>query len=75
MTLAGAAFAYVTAEMLPVGLLSEISTDLDVTEGRVGLLLTFYAYGVAVLTLPLIGAVKTWPRRRVVVLTVATLAV
>ncbi|GAA3183993.1 hypothetical protein GCM10020255_079500 [Rhodococcus baikonurensis] len=75
MTLAGAAFAYVTAEMLPVGLLSEISTDLDVTEGRVGLLLTFYAYGVAALTLPLIGAVKTWPRRRVVVLTVATLAV
>lgn len=75
MTLAGAAFAYVTAEMLPVGLLSEVSTDLDVTEGRVGLLLTFYAYGVAVLTLPLIGAVKTWPRRRVVVLTVATLAV
>lgn len=75
MTLAGAAFAYVTAEMLPVGLLSEISSDLDVTEGRVGLLLTFYAYGVAALTLPLIGAVKTWPRRRVVVLTVATLAV
>ncbi|MGC0363952.1 putative MFS family arabinose efflux permease [Rhodococcus sp. 27YEA15] len=74
-TLAAAAFVYVTAEMLPVGLLTEISSDLAVTEGRVGLLLTFYAYGVAALTLPLISAIKTWPRRRVVVLTVAVLAV
>ncbi|MGA9871705.1 MAG: MFS transporter [Rhodococcus sp. (in: high G+C Gram-positive bacteria)] len=74
VVLAAAAFAYVTAETLPVGLLPEISTDLGVSESSIGLLLTFYAYGVAVMTLPLITFVRRWPRRTVVVVTVAALA-
>ena len=73
--LAAAAFVYVTAETLPVGLLPEISTDMDVSESSVGLLLTFYAYGVAVMTMPLMTFVRRWPRRRIVVVTVAALAV
>ncbi|MGU3435671.1 MFS transporter [Actinomycetes bacterium M1A6_2h] len=75
MTLAATAFVYVTAETLPVGLLPEISTGLDVSESRVGLLLTFYAYAVAIVTMPLIRAVTTWDRRTVVVITAAALAV
>lgn len=75
VTLAAAAFVYVTAETLPIGLLPEISTDMGVSESSVGLLLTFYAYGVAVMTLPLIAYVRRWPRRRVVVVTVAALAI
>lgn len=74
VALAAAAFAYVTAETLPIGLLPEISSDMGVSESSVGLLLTFYAYGVAVMTLPLIAHVREWPRRRVVVVTVAALA-
>lgn len=73
LVLAAAAFIYVTAETLPVGLLPEISGDLGVGESAVGLLLTFYAYGVAVMTMPLIRFVREWPRRRVVVITVAAL--
>ncbi|MET0195692.1 MAG: MFS transporter, partial [Rhodococcus fascians] len=46
LVLAAAAFVYVTAETLPVGLLPEISSDMGVSESSVGLLLTFYAYGV-----------------------------
>ncbi|GGF96770.1 MFS transporter [Rhodococcoides trifolii] len=75
MTLAATAFVYVTAETLPVGLLPEISAGLDVSESRVGLLLTFYAYAVAIVTMPLIRAVTTWDRRTVVVITAAALAV
>ncbi|MGV8871558.1 MAG: MFS transporter [Rhodococcus sp. (in: high G+C Gram-positive bacteria)] len=74
LVLAAAAFIYVTAETLPVGLLPQISGDLGVSESAVGLLLTFYAYGVAVMTMPLIRVVREWPRRRVVVITVAALA-
>lgn len=73
--LAAAAFVYVTAETLPVGLLPEISTDMGVSESSVGLLLTFYAYGVAVMTMPFMTFVRRWPRRRIVVVTVAALAV
>ncbi|WP_027494958.1 MFS transporter [Rhodococcus sp. JG-3] len=73
LVLGAAAFIYVTAETLPVGLLPEISGDLGVGESAVGLLLTFYAYGVAVMTMPLIRFVRDWPRRRVVVITVAAL--
>ncbi len=75
VVLAAAAFVYVTAETLPIGLLPEISTDLGVSESSVGLLLTFYAYGVVVTTLPLIAFVRRWPRRHVVVVTVAALAI
>nr|WP_296775632.1 MFS transporter [Rhodococcus sp. (in: high G+C Gram-positive bacteria)] len=75
VVLAAAAFAYVTAETLPVGLLPEISSDMGVGESAVGLLLSFYAYGVALMTMPLISFVRRWPRRTVVVVTVAALAV
>ncbi|MGN7132725.1 MFS transporter [Rhodococcoides corynebacterioides] len=75
LVLAATAFVYVTAETLPVGLLPEMSGDLGVSEAAVGLLLTFYAYAVAVVTLPLMAAVRSWDRRTVVVGTAAALAV
>lgn len=75
LVLGATAFIYVTAETLPVGLLPEMSADLGVGESAIGLLLTFYAYAVAVITLPLMAAVTTWDRRKVVVITAAALAV
>ena len=58
-----ATFAAVTAETLPVGLLSMIARDLDTTESRVGLLVSAYAVVVAVASLPLTALLGRWPRR------------
>src|SRR5487761_1192561 len=40
--LASAAFVYVSAETLPVGLLPQLSAGLHVSDGAVGLLVTAY---------------------------------
>ena len=53
LALAGATFGYVTSETLPVGLLPQISSDLSVSAGQVGLLLTAYAFVAAVTAIPL----------------------
>jgi len=58
-----ATFAAVTAETLPVGLLSMIATDLSTSESRVGLLVSAYAVVVAVASLPLTALLARWPRR------------
>jgi DHA1 family inner membrane transport protein len=58
-----ATFAAVTAETLPVGLLSMIAADLSTTESRVGLLVSAYAVVVAVASLPLTALLARWPRR------------
>src|SRR5690625_5098013 len=47
-----AAFVYVTFEMFAVGLISPMARDLDVSESRIGLLMTIYAGVVAVVTIP-----------------------
>ncbi|WP_158299733.1 MFS transporter [Glycomyces paridis] len=63
LALAVAAFCFVTAETMPVGLLSEIAADLKVPPSQVGLLVTGYAITVVVATLPLVRAVARVPRR------------
>ncbi len=77
LALSVAAFCYVTVETVPVGLLSEIAGDLDVSPAQVGLLVTGYSVTVAVVTLPLVRVVARIPRRPLllglmVVLVVAT---
>ena len=44
IVLAISAFVVVTTELLPVGLLPLISDDLGVTQSRVGLLVSVYAF-------------------------------
>jgi predicted MFS family arabinose efflux permease len=74
VALATAAFVYVTAETLPIGLLPQLATGLHVRESAVGSLLTVYA-GVAGLTaMPLTALTTQRPRRQVVVGAVALLA-
>jgi predicted MFS family arabinose efflux permease len=51
--LALAAFAFVISELLPVGLLPEIAAGIGETESRTGLLMTGYAWIVAIVSLPL----------------------
>jgi predicted MFS family arabinose efflux permease len=74
VTLAGAAFVYVTAETLPVGLLPQLSTGLHVRPGTVGLLVTVYAAVAGLTAIPLTAAVGNRSRRTVVVACVALLA-
>ncbi|GAB3998696.1 MFS transporter [Glycomyces albus] len=63
LALSVAAFCYVTAETVPVGLLSEIAEDLKTSPSRIGLLVTAYAITVVVVTLPLVRLVQRVPHR------------
>ena len=73
--LAAAAFIYVTAEMVPVGALPAIATDLHVSEALVGTLLASYALVAALTTVPLVRLTSHWPRRRTLLLTLMCLTV
>lgn len=73
--LAAAAFVYVTAEILPVGALPAIATDLRVSEGLVGTLMACYALVAAVTTVLLVRLTAHWPRRRTLVFTLVFLTV
>jgi predicted MFS family arabinose efflux permease len=74
MTLATAAFVYVTAETLPVGLLPQMAAGLHVRDGAIGLLVTIYA-GVAGFTaIPLTALTSQRSRRQIVVAAAAILA-
>ena len=73
--LAGAAFVYVTAEILPVGALPAIAADLDIAPATVGTLLAGYALIAAVATMPLVRWTARWPRRRTLLLTLLCLTV
>lgn len=53
MSLGITAFIFVTTEMLPVGLLPDIAASLGKTKPVTGLLMTVYAWVVAVMSLPL----------------------
>lgn len=71
--LASAAFVYVTAEMVPVGALPDIASDLHVSEAAVGTLLASYALVAAVTTMPLVRLTAHWPRRRTLMVTLVCL--
>ncbi|GAA0458071.1 MFS transporter [Streptomyces olivaceiscleroticus] len=53
--LASATFVYVTFEVFPVGLLQDIARSLDVSAGRVGLLISGYAVVAALVTVPTVA--------------------
>ncbi len=46
-------FIFNTSEFIPIGLLTDIADDFSITESRAGLLITVYAWVVAVASLPL----------------------
>lgn len=63
VALSMAAFAYVTTETLPIGLLSLISRGTHSSLSAVGLLVTYYGLVVVVVTVPLTQLARRVPRR------------
>ncbi|MCD5345788.1 MFS transporter [Agromyces sp. H3Y2-19a] len=74
IVLAAAVFLSVTIEMLPTGLLPDMSSGLQVGEPLIGVLVTVFAATVVVLTVPLAALTRRVPRRTLIVLTLGVLA-
>jgi predicted MFS family arabinose efflux permease len=70
LVLAVAVFAAVTTELVPVGLLPQISAAFHVSTGAAGLLVSAYAVMVAVLSVPLALATRRLPRKPVLLTTI-----
>ena len=69
------AFAAVTMEMAPVGLLPSIGRAFGVAESTAGLLVSLYAVIVAVLAVPLTLATKRVPGKRLLLLAMSSYTV
>lgn len=53
MSLACGTFIFNTSEFIPIGLLSSIATDFEMSEAATGMIITIYAWVVALASLPL----------------------
>lgn len=64
LSLSFAAFIFVTSEFVPVGILPDLAENFGRTESETGLLVTVYAWVVALVSLPLTVLSARWERRR-----------
>lgn len=60
-----AVFVFNTSEFMPIGLLSDIALDLHVSAPRAGMLISVYAWVVAIMSLPLMLMVSKYNLRGV----------
>lgn len=75
LVLAGAIFVSVSSEFLPTGLLPDIAADLDVSESRVGLLITVFAFTVVVSAAPLTVLTRRFSRKGLLVVLLGVFAI
>ncbi|NBF00555.1 MFS transporter, partial [Nonomuraea sp. K271] len=74
LALFAAAFTAVMTELLPAGLLPQMSAALGVPEGRAGFLVTAYAVASFLAAIPLTALLRRFARRRVLSGTLAGFA-
>ncbi len=62
-----AVFVFNTSEFMPIGLLSDIASDLHITASRAGLLISVYAWMVAIMSLPLMILASRMEMKRLMI--------
>ena len=67
LTLSAAVFLSITMEMLPTGLLPDMSRELGVSQPQIGLLVTVFAFSVVVTSIPLTVLTRRMPRNLLLV--------
>jgi predicted MFS family arabinose efflux permease len=74
IVLAIAVFLSVTAEMIPTGLLPEMSTSLGVSESQTGLLISVFAFAVVLTSVPLTFLFRRIPRHLLLMMVLVVIA-
>ncbi|MCQ2085649.1 MAG: MFS transporter [archaeon] len=64
-------FIFNMSEFMPMGLLTDIADDFGVSESRVGFIISFYAWAVALLSLPLMLIFRNMEYKKLLILMVA----
>lgn len=64
-------FIFNTSEFIPIGLLSDIASDFAITESKAGMLITVYAWIVALASLPLMLAFSKTENKKLMLCIVA----
>lgn len=72
--LAVSAFIFNTSEFIPIGLLSDIGQTFSLTEAQTGIMISVYAWGVMVLSLPLMVFASRFDFRRLLLGLIAIFA-
>ena len=75
IVLASAVFLAVTGEMLPTGLLPDMSAALGVSEPLVGILVSVFAFTVVATSAPITALTRRFPRHALMIVAVVVLGV
>lgn len=62
------------SEFVPIGLLTDIATDFEISESTAGLLISMYAWAVAILSLPIMLLLRKMEFRRMLLMCIALFA-
>lgn len=73
LALSAATFTTVSAEMMPTGVLDQLSASVSVTTSTAGLLVTVWAVTIAATSIPLVRATISWQRKPLILVTLAVM--